>query len=382
MSFSESLQNLKQHGLFRELKPIQSRHHARTIINGQSYLDLASNDYLGLSRHPELMEGVKQALDDWGFGATGSRLLGGDYDVTHQLQQKMAAFVGTSHCLVFNSGYQANVGLITSIAGPGDIIFADKYVHASLLDGIRLSGASWKRFRHHDMDHLRQLLTRYRSGKKKAYILTESLFSMHADTPPLDQLVDIKRSFDAELIVDEAHAMGVLGPDGRGLSVGHDVDWVVGTFGKAWGSSGAFVACSEAGYHWLINSARSFIYSTALPPMIMAWNEAVLDRMSDWAALRSQLAENVRQVRDQFSAAGLDVWGDHHIGFLPCESVDHCCAVADQMQAKGYWMVPIRQPTVPAGQEGLRWSIHAHHRADELEEWIDDLRTVYQSTSR
>ncbi|MEK7376298.1 MAG: 8-amino-7-oxononanoate synthase, partial [Candidatus Margulisiibacteriota bacterium] len=277
----EFIKGRKEDGSFRQIKHLSSRVNVEIEIDGKKYIDFSSNNYLGLSNHPKIIEAAKNAIDKYGAGSLGSRLLSGSFDIHDELEAKTAEFKQKEAALVFNTGYQANVGIISTLAGKKDMALSDKLSHASIIDGIRLSGASHFRFKHNDMAHLEDVLKRERKRFRHVLIISESVFSMDGDLAPLKQLAGLKKKYDCLLFIDEAHATGVFGKTGAGLieqeRLSDKVDLIMGTFGKAMGSFGAYLACSRLMKNYLINACRSFIYSTALPPVVIAANIAAID---------------------------------------------------------------------------------------------------------
>ena len=275
-AIEEFLSARRNDGLLRELRPISARREGRVRVGAREYLDLSSNDYLGLAGHPRMAQAAKEALDEFGAGACASRLMGGDLDIFHRLEERVAKFKSTESALVFNSGYQANVGIFSALLGREDAAFCDRASHASILDGVRLSGARLFRFRHNDPAHLESLLKKERARFKDALIATETIFSMDGDRAPLRELVELKERHGCRMLADEAHATGVFGATGSGVveadGLAGRIELVLGTFSKALGSFGAYLATSQPIVDYLVNTCRSFIYSTALPPAVVACN--------------------------------------------------------------------------------------------------------------
>lgn len=342
---------LQQAKTLHTYRTLPSSSSAPCILNG--------NDYLGLSKHEPMLTTLKNALTTYGLGATGSRLLSGNAGAATALETTLAAFLGTSHTLLFNSGYQLNAGVIPTLVGPQDIVFSDKYCHASIIDGIRLSGAAHKRFAHNDLSHLVQRLTTYRSIHKRCLIISESLFSMDGDSPDLAALHTISKQFNAALYIDEAHAFGILGPAGRGLcaQAGITPDFLVGTFGKACGGSGAFIGCDTVHYEWLINHCRSFIYSTALPPALLTAMHWVITHLPSFDAQRDRIQTLSRYYRDQLAKLGFPLVGAQHILALIIGSNAAVLAMQNALLKQGIACAAIRHPTVPKKTERLRFSL-------------------------
>ena len=265
--------------------------------------------------------------------------------------------------MVLNSGYHANIGILPSLAGKRDLIVADKLVHASIIDGLRLSDAQMLRYRHLDYDHLRELLFNHREEYENVFIVTESIFSMDGDTADLQELCDLKKEYDAFLYVDEAHAVGVRGTNGLGCSEEQgcidDIDFIVGTFGKAFASYGAFVVCDELFKDYLVNTQRSLIFTTALPPVVVAWTRFVLNRMPDFFPYRLKLTEIAEQLRTTLSERGFETRGDSHIVPFLCGSNENSVYMSELFQDNGFFVLPVRYPTVPKNEARIRFSLNA-----------------------
>jgi len=338
--------------------PIKGRQNNKIKVKSSVYWDFTSNDYLNLSSHPELLKSIPKTLSQ-GFGSTGSRLLSGDYDVFHQLESNLASTFSKESALLFNSGYQANCGILPALTTDKDLIIADKLSHASIIDGLRLSQATFTRFRHNTFHHLKALLTEHREKYEQCYIVTESLFSMDGDSPNFDQLIELKKEFSCKLYVDVAHSFGCSGKSGCGLdeSVLPHIDFIIGTFGKALGSYGAFIACDDHSKQVLINQARSFMYSTALPLPIIYWNNEALSLLPSLTKERAQLAAKARFFRSHINQLGYDSPSTYQIVPVILGSSSRSEKIADQLAELGYWVKPIRYPTVPHHQARLRFSI-------------------------
>jgi len=373
----EFLKKREKNNLLRTLKPATSRGQGLRISEGKEYIDLSSNDYLGFSTHYKLKQTAKEVVERLGVGSSASRLLSGDLDIYHKLEEKTARFKGKEKALVFNSGYQANVGIISAFYSHGDVIFSDKLNHASIIDGIVLSGAKFFRFAHCDSNHLEQLLKEQRHKFKEALIITESVFSMDGDKPELKELINLKEKYNCKLLVDEAHATGIFGKNGSGVveeeGLIKRIDLIIGTFGKALGSFGGYVACSKMAVDYLVNTARSFIYSTALPPSVIATNLASLELVEEEPERRIDLINNADYFRKGLKAAGFKVKGSSQIVPVIIGDNQKVTKVSEELQRKGYWVLPIRPPTVPAGEARLRFSLTYHHSKEILEKLIKDL---------
>ena len=369
---SDELESLRARHLLRRLRSTEGTE-PRTVLNGQTVLLLCSNNYLGLANHPALAEAARSALERYGTSASGSRLVSGSLTLHGQLEKRVAEWMGTEAALVFNSGYQANVGAIPALAREGDLILSDELNHASLIDGCRLSRARTRVFRHADPQHLESLLaensTASRTGKN--IIVTESVFSVDGDLAPLTEIASLARRFDALLIVDEAHAVGVFGPAGAGrveeLQLELAVDIRMGTFSKALGSFGAFVAGRRDLIEYLVNRARSFIYSTALPPATLGASLAAIQAIQREPERRKSLWENVRFLREGLKDQGWSLLSEAS-QILPVliGEARETMEVTDELLAHGVFAQGLREPTVPRGTSRLRLTPMATHNREDL----------------
>lgn len=367
---ADYLEQAKAAGLYRQTvacTPV-SAVHAR--LDGQTCLVLASNNYLGLTHNPAVQQAAADAIKLYGTGAGGARLTTGTFPLYEQLEQELAAFKGAEAALVFNSGYMANIGIISALAGPADVIFSDELNHASLIDGCRLARARVVIYRHADMDHLACLL-QMTACTGKRLIVTDGVFSMDGDIAPLAAIAGIAARHKALLVVDDAHATGVLGPGGRGTAaywgVADKVHVQIGTLSKALGAEGGFVTGSGELIAYLKNKARSFIFSTALAPATIAAALAALRELAARPELVAKLNENVLYVRTLLQAAKLAV----PAGITPIIPVivgDSGAAVriTAALQQQGLIISAIRPPTVPAGTSRLRLTVTAAHTREEL----------------
>ncbi|MFA4842402.1 MAG: 8-amino-7-oxononanoate synthase [Candidatus Omnitrophota bacterium] len=373
-TIEEFLAARKEKGLLRALNPISERCEARVTIRGRDYIDFSSNDYLGLSRHPRLIEEGRLALEKYGSACSASRLLSGDLELHHILEERIASFKNKEAALIFNSGYQANLGILSSLYRRGDCIFLDRLAHASIIDGAELSGARVLRFRHNDLSHLRELLKKERLRHKKALVVTETIFSMDGDRAPLKEFVRLKKEFDFRIMVDEAHATGIFGANGSGVveedGLAEDIDLIMGTFSKALAGFGAYLATSRTIVDYLVNTCRSFIYSTALPPAVIASNIASLGLVNSERERRKSLLESAGNLRAQLENRGLKVRGSSQIVPVIIGDTNKTLDAARILQSKGYWALPIRPPTVPKGESRLRFSLTFFHTRQILENLV------------
>lgn len=373
----EFLEERKENNLLRVLKPADSRGDGSIYINDKKYIDFSSNDYLGLSTHPKLKKVSSEALQEFGTSSCASRLLSGDSELCHSLEERIAKFKGKEAALIFNSGYQANVGIISALCEKRDVIFSDKLNHASIIDGMILSGARFFRFQHGNFCHLESLLEKHRHNFRNSLIITESIFSMDGDRAPLKELVGLKESYNCKIMVDEAHATGIFGQKGGGVieeeNLTSQIDIIMGTFGKALGSFGAYVASSLQLKKYLINTSRSFIYSTALPPAVIAANLASLDLIEKESYRRKTLLEMADYFRRELKRYGFMVKGSSQIVPLMVKDSQKALAISQELQNKGYWVLAIRPPTVASGEARLRFSLMYNHTKNTLERLINDI---------
>ena len=367
---ARDLAGLDAAALRRHLCPIESASDAEVVIDGRPYLLLSSNNYLGLATHPAVRAAARQAIERYGCGAGASRLISGHLDLHAAVETKLAAFKGTEAALLFPSGYQANVGTVTALVGRGDHVYSDALNHASIIDGCRLSRASVHVYPHRNVRALEAELAATPSGGRRL-IVTDSVFSMDGDRAPLAALAALAEQYHSWLMIDEAHATGVVGPCGAGLAaadgVGARIDVHLGTLGKALGSAGAYVAGSRALVGWLVNRARSFIYTTGLAPAAVAAAAAALDVVAAEPERREALARNAGRLRDGLRALGFEAGGDTHI--IPVLVGDNRATLrlAEALRARGLLAQAIRPPTVPEGTARLRVTPMATHTRAQLE---------------
>jgi 8-amino-7-oxononanoate synthase len=376
-NIEDFLQKQQQNNLLRSLNPADFRQDGKIYFNNKEYYDFSSNDYLGLSGHPKLKQAAITALEKYGVGSCASRLLSGDGNIFHQLEQAAAKFVNKPAGLIYNSGYQANLGIISALCRHNDVVFCDKLVHASIIDAIKLSQCKFYRFNHNDLDHLKLLLEKYRPRYKQAMLISETVFSMDGDLCPVPDLVMLKEKYKCLLMLDEAHAFGVMGECGSGLAeefvLQDKVDIIMATFGKALGSFGAFLGCSQKIKEYLINTSRSFIYSTALPASIIAVNLAGLAILKEESCRRQELLNNAENFRKNLQAKNIKIIGESQIVPVIIGDSDQALQAAVKLRKKGFWVCAIRPPTVYSGQARLRLSLSYCHGRKILEALADEL---------
>jgi 8-amino-7-oxononanoate synthase len=308
--FSIQLESLHKDDLFRELEVSQGPVEPESTVQGKKVINFCSNNYLGLANNPRLKAGARQSLDKYGTGSGASRLVSGNLDIHETLEDQIASFMNSERAVLFNSGYQANTGIIPSITTPEDAIFSDASNHASIIDGCRLSKASIFVFPHNDIGALKKLLIENKAYRKKI-ILVEGVYSMDGDLAPLPEITSLAKKYGAIVVVDEAHSIGVFGKSGRGVSdhfdVEEDIDIRMGTFGKALGSFGAFAATRGPIADFLINRARTLIFSTALPAATCGANLAAIELVQKRPELKKQLWENIRLFTRKLKNLGLEI---------------------------------------------------------------------------
>ena len=376
--FSTQLDDLKQSGNLRQFT-VNTQHEQFIQIHGQQLLNLASNDYLGLATDVKLRE---QFFDEtpnsqrW-MSSSSSRLLTGNFPEYEQLEASLSqAFLGRA-ALLFNSGYHMNIGILPAIADSKTLILADKLVHASIIDGIRLSSAKYVRYRHNDLEHLRQLLHKYHDDEAYARIIvvTESIFSMDGDETDLAALAAIKRQFSKVMLyVDEAHAIGVRGEQGLGCAeqygVMADVDFLAGTFGKALASVGGYVICHPVIREFLINRMRPLIFSTAQPPICMAWTTFILQKVLQLNAKRRHLNSISESLQQAVLTKGFECPSSSHIVPVIIGDSVKTVARANFLQDAGFYIMPVRPPTVPKHSSRLRISLTANIKKFDIDQLI------------
>jgi glycine C-acetyltransferase/8-amino-7-oxononanoate synthase len=369
----ERLAELEQLGLSRRLRMVSGPQGPRVLLDGKPVLLLCSNNYLGLADHPRVREAAADAAMRWGVGAGSSRLVSGTMTVHRRLENGLAAFKGTEACVLFGSGYLANLGVIGALSGRDGVVFSDELNHASIVDGCRLSRAEVVVYRHRDVDHLEWCLRRHGQRAARRLIATDSVFSMDGDVAPLSDIVELAESYDARVMVDEAHATGNLGPGGRGAvadaGLERRVDAVVGTLGKALGSYGAYVCASEEMVRYLVNSARSLIFSTALGPPAVAGALAALELLKERPHRIWRLRSNARVLRAALADEGFPV-GESEMHIVPLVVGDSrdAMALCQRGIERGVFAQAIRPPTVPDGTSRLRLTAMASHTPAELEQ--------------
>lgn len=362
--------------LRRILRPLAPVSAAEVRVNGRVLVNFSSNDYLGLSKHPLLLERAVQFMERYGTGSTGSRLICGDYEIMERMEEKIAALKGTEAALIFNSGFQANVSVIPALSDRETLILSDQLNHNSIVNGARLARCRTLHFRHNDLNHLEELLRENRdNGHSRILVVTESVFSVDGDRSDLDGLILLSKQYGALLIVDDAHATGVMGANGMGLTCGRAVDIAVGTFSKACGGFGAYVACSRRTRDYLINCCAGFIYSTALPPSVLGSIDAALDLIPGMDPERERLHRNAASLREALWKQGLST-GASTTQIVPVIIGDESktLSLSKFLETHGILGTALRPPTVEPGKSRIRLSLTSSHSKAQVEILVGLLR--------
>lgn len=390
-SYAAELERLEATGSLRVLPQAESR--GRWIIrDGRRMLNLSSNDYLGLASERSLAEEFADSLHSSSSGggwmplsSSSSRLLTGNHEAYGALEERLAAMYGRESALVLSSGYHMNSGVLPALCDRKTLILADKLVHASLIDGIRLCEGRCVRFRHQDYAQVESILEKEAGAYERIFIVTESIFSMDGDLAPLQRLVELKRRWPAVMLyVDEAHAVGVRGANGLGLAeecgcIG-DIDLLCGTFGKALASVGAYVVCDRVIKEYLVNKMRTLIFTTALPPVNVAWSLFIMERLQRFGERREHLDRISSELRKTFALRGMQMPSGSHIIPMVIGSSADAVLRAEDMQRHGFYVLPIRPPTVPEGTSRLRFSLTASLKEEDIAKLIE-YETGFSETS-
>lgn len=383
-SLHESLEQKKSQDLYRHRRIVSSPQSAEIIVDGQPVLSFCSNDYLGLASHPDVVSALQEGAGVYGVGSGASHLITGHSSAHHELEGALAKWTGRERALLFSSGYMANIGVISALCQRHDMVLQDRLNHASLLDGARLAGAQLKRYAHNDCDALKQRLAQYLGS---ALVVSDGVFSMDGDVAPLPEIVTLAKMHDAVLMVDDAHGFGVLGEQGRGvvdhfkLNV-HDVPILVGTLGKSFGTFGAFVAGSEVLIETLIQQARSYIYTTAMPPAVAYATLVSLELLKhdDWR--RNHLKVLITYFRQRALDAGLPL-SDSQTAIQPLIVGDskRAIALSEALLKRGILVSAIRPPTVSKGTARLRVTLSAMHTKGHVDHLLNLLIELWKSTT-
>ncbi len=372
--YKQEIEKLKIKDNFRTIKDIEEKQERFIVQNGRKLLNLSSNDYLNLSTDRNLISeflAEYKYSNEFIFSSTSSRLLTGTSKIYNRLENNLASMFNKEASLLFNTGYQCNLGVVSSLVNRGDVIFSDKLNHASIIDGMKLSPCEFYRYRHFDYDNLEELLIKHRQNYKKALIITESVFSMDGDIADLKKLIELKNKYDCLLMVDEAHAFGIFGDNLAGIAdrdnLLGDIDIITATLGKSFASMGAFCVSTKTIIDYLINKADSFIFSTALPSVNVMWSNFLIEEKINIVKEKSKrLKKLVAQAHEYIK----DGENSQIIPVIIGEN-EKTVKVAQQLQAKGYYVLPVRPPTVPVNTSRLRLSLTADITFDEFKSVID-----------
>ncbi len=369
------LDSIKEKGLYRSLKNISSPTGTVVTINGKRYLNFCSNNYHGLANHPALVNHLKESGQKWGIGAGASRLICGNMEIHQELEQRIAEFKGAPAGLILSSGYMTNLGLLGTLGTEDTTIFSDRLNHASIIDGCRLSKAKIRVYNHMDMDHLDGLLKKDHSPRK--IIITEGVFSMDGDIPPLDTLYEIKNRYGALLIVDDAHATGVLGRSGRGSAeywnMEGKIDVQMGTFSKAFGTYGGFICSSPLIKEYFINRCRPLIFNTAIPPVIADLTIKAMDIFESNTMFISRLRHNIALFKQLMKERGFKIDSCTPIIPIIIGDSDKTVSISNRLMERGIFISAIRPPTVPEGTSRLRITLSSAHTSHQIEQLADTL---------
>lgn len=377
--FAQPLEQLKQQGLYRSRRVVDGAQGVTLNVDGRAVVNFCSNDYLGLANHPDVVAAFQQACNRYGVGSGSAHLICGHSSAHHALEEELAEFTGRERALLFSTGYMANLGVISALVGRDDTVLQDRLNHASLLDGGLLARAGFKRYRHKDAEDLRHRLA---EGSGRALIVSDGVFSMDGDLADLPGLVGLAAEFQAGLMIDDAHGFGVLGKTGGGIvehfGLGQNqVPILMGTLGKAFGTFGAFVAGSEDLIEFLLQKARTYVFTTALPPAIAEATRHSLRLLKEQAWRRAKLTALIEHFRSGAAQQGLHLMDS----FTPIQPI----LIGDSRQAtsisaalfeRGFWVGAIRPPTVPAGTARLRVTLSAEHDIDQVDALLDALGKV------
>lgn len=370
----QRLDELKKKKHHRSPLTIESAQDPWVVVEGRRVLNLCSNNYLGLASNPQLKAKATQAISDWGCSSSSSRLICGTLACHHSVERQLAAFKGAESALLFTSGYMANLGIISALVNRGDYVFSDELNHASIIDGCRLSRANISVFAHSDMDDLEKKIQKScQEGQlKRKLIVVDGVFSMDGDLAPLPDLVQLAEKYDCILMVDEAHATGVLGPGGRGV-VAHfgleqQIPIMMGTLSKALGSMGGFVVGSKLLTEYLVNTSRSFIFSTALPPMVVMSAQVALELLESDPSIATKVQENAEYLRSGLNSLGFDTLNSQ-TQIIPVLIGDAGSTIemSRLLLEEGILATPIRPPTVPEGTCRIRTTVMATHTRQDLD---------------
>lgn len=376
----KELQALKKEDLFREMRRIDSMQGPSVIIDGRKFILLSSNNYLGLASHPEVINAQIKAAEEFGAGSGASRLISGNMILHEKLEKRIADFKCTESAILFSTGYMANVGAISALAGEGDAVICDKLNHASIIDGVRMSGASLRVYPHKNTERLDELLSKCR-GYNKKIIITDGVFSMDGDIAPLPDIVGIADKHSAILMLDDAHATGVIGNHGRGTAehfgIKDKVDIQMGTLSKAFGNLGGYIAGSRPLIEYIRNKARSFIYSTSLPPSVLGGSIKAIEIVERDTSLRKKLWSNIEKFRNGLMELGYDIMGSE-TQIIPVFTGDLGVTMkfSKALFENGVFAPGIRPPTVPKAKCRIRTSLMATHTDQHIDKALEIFKDI------
>lgn len=374
--YSEIIEKLLKSDSFRQIQNIESKSGKYLFVNGKKMLNLSSNDYLNLSTDKDLIEEFLSKYSqnkEFIFSSASSRLLTGTSHIYKRLENNLAKIFNKEACLLFNTGYQCNLGVVSTLIGRDDVIFSDKLNHASIIDGMKLSGAKFYRYKHLDYDNLENQLKSYRNSYKKAIIISESVFSMDGDVSNINRLIELKKEYDCMLMIDEAHAFGIYGKNLAGKFDGiKDIDIITATLGKSIASVGAFCVSSKTIIDYLINKANSFIFSTALPSVNVLWTNFLIEEKYEKVKQQSE------KLRKLVKSANDYIEREEETQIVPVVigENDKTIKVAEYLKSKGFYVLAIRPPTVPVGSSRLRLSLTSDITFEEIKSVIDTVSEV------
>ena len=379
--FIQELEELCEKGLIRKLKSLSGHEGTRARWEGRELILFCGNDYLGLSRHPQVIEKTIQALKTYGAGAGASRLISGTSEVHSRLEKELAQFKRKEGALVFGSGYLANLGVLSALAGEKDLIVMDKLSHASLIDGARLSGASFRVFGHRRYEKCEEILKKSAAFSRRI-LVSDSVFSMDGDLADLDELVRLKEKYDCLLVIDDAHGIGVYGPEGRGATEGREekIDFLVGTLSKSLGVFGGFVAASGLLIDHVINFSRPFIFATAPPAFMCQAALEALYLIQKEPSLRAKLWSNVKEI-ERSLPGGMERTGGGPIFPLMIGDEKEALQISEELLEKGIFIPAIRYPTVQKGKARLRLTVSARHTQEDLKQLHRHCEAVFKRMS-
>ena len=374
--YKNETDKLKAKDNFRQIHRVEYKYEKYIRVNGVDLLNFSSNDYLNISTNRKLIDEFVEAdkkNKEFIFSSASSRLLTGTSSIYNRLEYNLAKLFNKEACLLFNTGYQCNLGTVSSIVNRDDVIFSDKLNHASIIDGMKLSGTKFYRYKHFDYDNLEELLKKYRNEYKKAVIISESVFSMDGDIADISKLVELKNKYNCLLMIDEAHAFGVFGKNLAGAFDGvKDIDIITATLGKSFGSMGAFCVSSRSMIDYLINKADSFIFSTALPSVNIMWTNFLIEEKFDFIKEQSKKLNALIIKANDYAETN----GKTQIIPVIIGENEKTVKVAEYLQSKGFYVLPVRPPTVPAGSSRLRLSLTADITFEEFKTLIDSVKEV------